>query len=669
MCEQFSFVSYFNIKFITITYKSMRKITYLISRVNSLALVLFFTFLSINVFAEGTPTVSPNAANITALISAPDFNSGSFYNCAEDNRVKFTITDNVNENLYFGFDWRQYVVVAPPRLTNVYWRIRRSSDLVVVAGPTLWNSTLGTAGSIDTHAQALAGPNIAGSVPAGYLPIVFDPVTNGEFFIEFFRSNNLGVTPLITNADRAVGALFDFTVARNSAPYTKFNGRLNSDKWGFVAVSATYGNLITANAEPVLYAYTTDQAIIKLDFEVGFEPIAFDIAVNKYGVVNSGSWATSRRSVNNAITPSLNNGYQVFLNIPDATLFPVGSIPSSPTFLTPSITGCGPYFINYNVSEAGDVKLFLNLNGVAGFQSASADRIIEAFDVIAGNNSLSWDGLNGLGVPVASGTNVALALTFLKGRFNLPLHDAELNKNGLRISIIAPTPIANAQVFWDDSIVTDVGTDCSVTTNNQSGIGINNSFAGTISPAHAWSGNGNSAQTIPAPANGANETDGIACTDFGNARTINTWGWGATTAATNLNIVLGCTDIRVVKTVNNSSPTFGSNVIFTIVASNISTSNATGVVVTDLLPSGYTYVSDTSGGTYNSGTGVWAIGNIANGANSTLNITATVLTSGVYSNSATATSNEIDTNSFNNSSTVIPIPSCNASVSPALIKN
>ncbi|MBY0485857.1 MAG: hypothetical protein K2P85_01500, partial [Flavobacteriaceae bacterium] len=427
----------------------------------SLLLILFFALMSFNVFAEGTPTVSPNAANITALLSAPDLSSGSFLNCAEDNRVKFIVSDNVNENLYYGFDWRGYAVGSPARINNLYYKIYNPSGTVVLTA--LWSSTTGIAGSIDNHPQALAGPNIAGTVPTGYTPLVFDPTVNGEYWIEFYRSNDGGLTADVSAATgRAVGALFDLTVARNSAPYTKVNGRVSSDKWGFVAVSATYGNLATANGEPVLYAYTTDQCIIKIDFEAGFQPIAFNVAVNSYGTTNVGAWSTTRRSRNDVTAPTLTNGYKVFLNTPDPVLFPVASIPISPTFLSPAVTGCGPYSIRYNVTEPGDVRLFLNLNGVAGFQAGTADRILEAFDVLAGNNTIAWDGLNGLGVAVPSGTNINLALTFLKGRFNLPLYDAELNKNGIRVSITAPIPVANAQMYWDDSALINVGADCTL---------------------------------------------------------------------------------------------------------------------------------------------------------------------------------------------------------------
>ncbi|WP_396192289.1 Ig-like domain-containing protein, partial [Flavobacterium sp.] len=625
-----------------------------------LLLILFFALMSLNMFAEGTPTVSPNPTNITALLSAPDLLSGPYFNAPEDNRVKFTITNNATQNLYFGFDFRQYAAGSPVRLNNVYWRIRRSSDLAVVAGPTLWDSAAGTVGSIDTHAQALAGPNIEGSLPTGYLPIIFDPTQDGEYFIEIYRSNDLGVTARTGAADRANAALFDLTVANNFAPYTRFNGRVNSDKWGFVALSSTYGNSVTANAEPVLFGYTNDQTIVRLDFETGFQPIAFNVALNSYGVTNIGSWLSTRRSRGDLTSPPLTNGYRVFLNSPDATLYPVGPIPANPTFLNPSVTGCGPFTIRYNVSEPGDVRLLLNLNGVPGYQPASADRVLEAIDVLAGNNTIAWDGLDGLGASVPSGTNVNLALTFLKGRFNLPLFDAEMNANGIRISIVAPVAIANTQMYWDDSQLTaSVGT-CDATPAagalNFTGPGINNSIAGTLAPAHAWSGDGNPTQVLPAPIVASNDTDGFQCSDFGNSRTINTWGWGYTSSATNLDIVLGCADVSIVKTVSNPSPTIGTNVTFTLTASNAGPAPSDPTTVNDILPSGYTYQSDNSGGNYDAVSGVWNVGPLASGGNAAIQIVATVNPTGLYTNTATISGSQEDATPANNTDSVTPVP-------------
>ncbi|MBB6274918.1 putative repeat protein (TIGR01451 family), partial [Pedobacter cryoconitis] len=118
------------------------------------------------------------------------------------------------------------------------------------------------------------------------------------------------------------------------------------------------------------------------------------------------------------------------------------------------------------------------------------------------------------------------------------------------------------------------------------------------------------------------------------------------------------TNLDLVKTVNNATPAIGSNVVFTLVATNNGPSDGTGIVVTDLLPAGYTYVSSTppAGTTYAPGTGLWTIGTLANGATSTLTMTASVNATGPYANTATITGNENDPAPGNNISTVTPVP-------------
>jgi gliding motility-associated-like protein/uncharacterized repeat protein (TIGR01451 family) len=118
------------------------------------------------------------------------------------------------------------------------------------------------------------------------------------------------------------------------------------------------------------------------------------------------------------------------------------------------------------------------------------------------------------------------------------------------------------------------------------------------------------------------------------------------------------TDLSIVKTVDNVYPHVGSNVVFTIKATNNGPSTATGVAVTDILQSGYQYVSSTTtAGTFNSSTGVWTIGNMLNGATETLTITVTVVSPGNYSNTAIIYGNETDNLMANNSSSTITYPS------------
>ena len=83
-------------------------------------------------------------------------------------------------------------------------------------------------------------------------------------------------------------------------------------------------------------------------------------------------------------------------------------------------------------------------------------------------------------------------------------------------------------------------------------------------------------------------------------------------------------DLEVTKSVNNATPGEGDSVTYTVTVDNNGPDDATGVEVTDALPTGVTYSSDSAGGSYNSGTGVWTVGSLADAASATLTIVAAV---------------------------------------------
>ena len=96
-------------------------------------------------------------------------------------------------------------------------------------------------------------------------------------------------------------------------------------------------------------------------------------------------------------------------------------------------------------------------------------------------------------------------------------------------------------------------------------------------------------------------------------------------------------DLSLTKTVNIPTPDVDTDVVFTITVSNAGPASATGVLVTDQLPSGFTYVSDSSSSAYNPVTGVWSVGTLAVGANRSIDITATVKGAGNFTNIAEVT--------------------------------
>ncbi len=596
----------------------------MLKRIVALTAALLMLLVNNNVLADGTKNIVPNSTNPTALALLPSTNSGSFLNCSQDNRIYFNIKDHTTENFYYGFRWTNYG--NNTLLNNVYIKIFNPSGTLVL-GPTLLPSAA-AAGFITTYAQAFAGPNIAGTVPTGYTPLVFDPTANGDYWIEVYQSSDAGATQLggAASTTWSKSDFFDLTVA--TAAGALRNGRIHCDKWGFVAYNpGTSVPSYDAESEASFYTYTSDSTISRISFEPGFRPIAFNFATNSYGVANSSNFSVDRRSVNAATAPTLSGGYKVFLSEPDTSIYKIGAFPLAPTFASPIAIGCfpGPFTLRYYAPQNGDYFFLFDLNGTAGYQAGTRDRVIELFNQTAGNNTFTWNGLDGLGNPVTSGTNFNLTFINKKGRINIPLYDAELNINGIRVASILPQPASNIRIFWDDASLTNVGTTCAAAgdnANNVTGTGLNNSILGTLTPSHAWSGNGNTTQIIPAPAVGTNETTNLQCDDFGNVRVMNSWTY-STEISSQIVINLVCLSLSgtVWNDVNSSAAGTFSN-IFTAGENG---TNAGGLFVNLIDPATGLVLASVPVGA----NGTYTISNVpANGANMPLRLSTTIGTVG-----------------------------------------
>jgi uncharacterized repeat protein (TIGR01451 family) len=119
-------------------------------------------------------------------------------------------------------------------------------------------------------------------------------------------------------------------------------------------------------------------------------------------------------------------------------------------------------------------------------------------------------------------------------------------------------------------------------------------------------------------------------------------------------------DLSITKVVDQSTAPIGANVTFTITVTNGSGySQASGVTVNDVLPTGLSLVSSaaSAGTSYNGGTGVWTIGSLASGASTTLTIVATVGGGGAKVNNAHINgSNEPDVGTPHDASATVTPP-------------
>ena len=111
-------------------------------------------------------------------------------------------------------------------------------------------------------------------------------------------------------------------------------------------------------------------------------------------------------------------------------------------------------------------------------------------------------------------------------------------------------------------------------------------------------------------------------------------------------------DLALTKTLDTVGPINpGDNVVFTLTVTNNGPGAATGVVVTDTLPAGLTYVSNDCLASFVDPTLTWNVGALAVSASATCHLTATVTQTGTINNTASATGNEGDPTPGNNTST------------------
>ncbi|HEY4064509.1 MAG TPA: T9SS type A sorting domain-containing protein [Puia sp.] len=504
----------------------------------------------------------PTFANGTGLIVSttsgfPLGNVGSYVPATGltpvDQRIYFRIKNASTEMLYFGFNWETLAPSTPiSTFSNIYMHIYDPNNNLVAtihlpgtvgSAGFIGSAIAGVPGAQAAWQTAVIGPHIGLTRATGYTPLSFNPASfgglNGDYWVNFYQSNDGGATH-ISGGESMLAKFFDMSVVQGTALVT---GRVHCNEWAFSVYNPNAGDIQDplASSNAAFYAYTTDSVVTKVYFPTnGFQPLSYIIAVNDFGVINTGNWVNDRKSINLPTfdTFHLRKGFDVFLNIPDTTIYHVCTLPKPPSLVNPTISGCppGPYNIRFNAPQPGDYYMVFDLNGVPGYQQFTTDKYVELINQSPGIITYVWDGKDGLGNPVPANTSFPIKFSFRKGRINVPLYDDELNVNGFSVDAVLPLNAVKTILYWDDTKLTNMGSDCSSNNNNYTGTGYQDTAVGMKSPAHAWNGTGDPTFTIPADsvnyAGTFNNHDNTQCNDFGNARLINTWAWGIDTSFT-----------------------------------------------------------------------------------------------------------------------------------------
>ncbi|HPT01951.1 MAG TPA: PKD domain-containing protein [Bacteroidales bacterium] len=405
-----------------------------------LIVVLLIPSLKMN--AEGTRQLEPSTGPATQYCKMYfDNDLGQFripfaqLGCPSDYRLYFYIDYPATEVVYFGFGSAiDYGNIAH---NDLQFQIKDPSDNVV-SGFTMAPLPVAGAGFISTNAQAQAGPNISGSVPAGYTPLSFTPTMSGNYYIEFSMNN------LPDDINGRGLRYFDLTVANGTTP---IDGRLWCKAWQLSSSTTSAG--ATGKTFASFYSYTADSIVTRFQCN-GLAGGIFSVYCNQYGTNNTGNWATDRRSINGngTVIPE----YRLFLNNPDTNIYPSGhlgricDVSSHPECdgsvdILIKVNRPGTIFVDIDLLPAGagpeDITLIKAVTG-----SANCD----TWDTIP------WNGTNGLGVAVQNGVINDMTIVYLNGLTNLPLYDVEDNRFGIKVDLIRPTVtgIHKMPIYWDD---------------------------------------------------------------------------------------------------------------------------------------------------------------------------------------------------------------------------
>ena len=364
-----------------------------------------------NSFGEGTKQLDPPSAPIAFSTlcgrvhlshqSSQDRIPFALTNCGTVYRLNIFVNDPVNENIYFGFG-KVTEYGSNTATTDLKFQVRDPNGNVVT-GFSLANLPTSGAGAIPAGAtgynQAVAGPNISGSTPTGYEPLVIDPTMAGNYYIEFeFPSMNTSGRQFET---------FDITVANGTLPIL---GRLWSKAWQLSSNSTSAG----ANGKTFsqFYVYSTDSIVTRFDCN-GLAGGVFAIYCNPYGTDSTNNWENDRKSQNGNAT--VLPVYKLFLNNPDPNVFGTGEFGTVCDLKSYSYCN-GTVDVLVKVNKPGSIKFIIDVDPEgAGSEDVEINAAVIGAPDCSVWDTIPWDGLDGYGMPVQNGATIKFNIAYLNG--------------------------------------------------------------------------------------------------------------------------------------------------------------------------------------------------------------------------------------------------------------
>ncbi|MFT3682364.1 MAG: T9SS type A sorting domain-containing protein [Ferruginibacter sp.] len=408
-------------------------------------LLLTFYANAVKLYAEGSKELMPDI-NSRAALCTQGLSGFAGYSSVPADRLYIHIKDAASEIVYLNFSAGYGTgisdILGEGNGDPYYFRIKDPAGNIVF-GPQLINTNPIPSG-ITGYNQVTAGPSAL--VTGGYDAYTFAPASgNGDYYIEFNKTSPDNVTTSQCTFD-----YWDITVANTAGAVS---GRVWAYSWGLYSkdyTSAGYSGTFKGK----MYTYSTDQIVQSVDFlNSGLRGGSFRIGFSATGPGTSGNYILDRQSIYNV--RSTGKDYKVFLNDPDITVYPSGSILAGTLTMssTPITCTSSSVTFNYQLNQGGVVELLLDFNNNGVYDAGTRDRIL-AQALNAGSQSIVWDLKDGLGNTVTSATDpsVKLITTYGKSVSHLTLADVEYFSGGFIPAVIRPVqPSAyTPQLYYDD---------------------------------------------------------------------------------------------------------------------------------------------------------------------------------------------------------------------------
>lgn len=499
---------------------------------------------------------------------------------------------------------------------------------VIISGPCSLNDTSINVSLMINTAPIITTEPISQTVCAG-APVNFSVIATGTGLSYQWRK---GITNLINGGNISGATSSSLTINPTSVSDTAYN--YNVVITGPCSPNDTSSNVsLMVNTAPSIIAEPVDQIVcagssVSFSVNAAGTGLSYQWRKGSVNLVNGGNISgatTSSLTINPANISDTASNYNVVITglcLPNDTSLNVSLlIYAAPVFSTqPSNqTACAGSSVNFSVNAIGSGLSFQWRKGIINLINGS--NISGATSSILTINPVSIND---------TAYNYNVVITGM----------CSLSSTSINVSLdVKPTPVA---------IANSNSPACSGNTIYLT--------AQTVAGAtYQWTG--------PAGYSSTDQNPSIISATIANAGNydliVSTNGCASVPSIITV-LVDDCSanaDLSVVKTANNMHPFVGNTIVFTIIVTNNGPATATNVEVTDILQSGYSYMSSTNtAGIYDPSTGVWTIGTLNSGTTATLTINATVNSEGNYVNTAIVYGYENDNNMLDNVSSIEPIP-------------